>query len=296
MSGRIIIVGAPKCGTTSLFDWLSSHPAVCPSRSKEARFFIDEDYPLEKASPNLADDGLDAYHEVFSHCPQGAVLLEASPDYMYQLTALEHIPSLEPPPLVVFSLRRPSRRIYSLFVSAKHHARVFEPSRTFRMFIDELMDDRSRFGHGVLDEAVEHSRYIKYLERWSDRLPRARLVVLVMEQMVADPTAALRQIAAKAELDGTFLDGFEARASNETREAISERLDEKVRSRVALVGRLPAPVSRAARGIYRRFGTRPASDSITEEDREAMEELDRWFVEDNRRLAEAFGLDLSAWG
>ncbi|MGV0579278.1 sulfotransferase [Mycolicibacterium elephantis] len=37
----LIIIGAAKCGTTSLFDYLSEHPAICPSNPKENGFFSE---------------------------------------------------------------------------------------------------------------------------------------------------------------------------------------------------------------------------------------------------------------
>jgi cytidylate kinase len=35
----VSIVGAPRCGTTSLSRWLAEHPDVCFSEPKETHFF-----------------------------------------------------------------------------------------------------------------------------------------------------------------------------------------------------------------------------------------------------------------
>lgn len=37
----LIIIGSAKCGTTSLFDYLSEHPSICPSVPKENGFFAE---------------------------------------------------------------------------------------------------------------------------------------------------------------------------------------------------------------------------------------------------------------
>ncbi|MCH9733341.1 MAG: sulfotransferase domain-containing protein [Actinomycetia bacterium] len=37
----LIIIGSAKCGTTSLFDYLSQHPAVCASAVKEPEYFTE---------------------------------------------------------------------------------------------------------------------------------------------------------------------------------------------------------------------------------------------------------------
>jgi hypothetical protein len=39
---NLIIIGAPKCGTTSLHHYLSLHPQISMSREKELNFFIAE--------------------------------------------------------------------------------------------------------------------------------------------------------------------------------------------------------------------------------------------------------------
>jgi hypothetical protein len=46
----LIILGAMKCGTTSLFSCLSEHPEICPSVVKEPEFFsgtLNEKYPVK---------------------------------------------------------------------------------------------------------------------------------------------------------------------------------------------------------------------------------------------------------
>ena len=37
-----LIIGAMKCGTTSLFHYLAEHPQVSPSSDKEPFFFCDD--------------------------------------------------------------------------------------------------------------------------------------------------------------------------------------------------------------------------------------------------------------
>ena len=51
----IFIAGAPKCGTSSLFNWFSTHPEICSSKNKEPFYFIDEKSPLknQRALPNI---------------------------------------------------------------------------------------------------------------------------------------------------------------------------------------------------------------------------------------------------
>lgn len=108
----LIIVGQPKAGTTSLFDWMAQHPDVCPSNVKETRFFIDADYPLPRS--NGYDGGnLELYKKNFDDLDR-SVLLEATPDYLFCDLPLD-IASLLPNARMVAILRDPVERITSAY-------------------------------------------------------------------------------------------------------------------------------------------------------------------------------------
>jgi hypothetical protein len=47
-----LIIGAAKCGTTSLFSYLQSHPQICGSRVKEPKFIVHD--PTWKTGPSQA--------------------------------------------------------------------------------------------------------------------------------------------------------------------------------------------------------------------------------------------------
>lgn len=69
----IFIIGSPKCGTTSLFHYLSQHPEVCPASRKEPFFFSDLDRFPEK---------VDAYLDLWDwESSEHRVALEASTMY-----------------------------------------------------------------------------------------------------------------------------------------------------------------------------------------------------------------------
>lgn len=69
----IIIIGAMKSGTTTLFDILADHPAIAPAWDKEPGFF---------AFPEVWDKGFEWFDTLFDFDPnQHQYRLEASTDY-----------------------------------------------------------------------------------------------------------------------------------------------------------------------------------------------------------------------
>ena len=110
---NIILAGAPKCGTTSVFDYLNGHPEICASSVKETYYLMDEDYSLA-GEYNIHEHGLKGYEHYFSHCRSaaGKLRLEATPDYLYQMTPLKEIPKWPETPKLFFGLRKPEDRVY----------------------------------------------------------------------------------------------------------------------------------------------------------------------------------------
>src|SRR5579864_1872053 len=70
----VIIIGAMKCGTSSLFNYLASHPAICKCVTKEPEFFSAHQLHRRK--------GVAAYEHLWSFDPDVHLYaLEASTGY-----------------------------------------------------------------------------------------------------------------------------------------------------------------------------------------------------------------------
>jgi hypothetical protein len=83
------IIGAPKCGTTTLYDWLGQHPEV-NAPHKEPCFFSQDIFPtasLPTHIPSLHD-----YAEIFDFkTPTQHISGEATPKYLYSDMALNEL-------------------------------------------------------------------------------------------------------------------------------------------------------------------------------------------------------------
>ena len=91
---NLIVAGAPKCGTSFLFQWIADHPEAEGARIKEICSFNDPSSHVFNSERNFALTGLAGYENYFPvKKPHAKVRLEATPTYMYQQTALAHPPS-----------------------------------------------------------------------------------------------------------------------------------------------------------------------------------------------------------
>lgn len=108
---NFFIVGAAKCGTTSLHDYLDQHPEIFLPAHKEPLYFArDLDVPAEWC---VRDDR--RYVELFAKADPAAKRLgEASVWYLFSKTAASEIHAFDPNARIIIMLRDPIDAMYSL--------------------------------------------------------------------------------------------------------------------------------------------------------------------------------------
>jgi hypothetical protein len=299
---NLVIAGAPKCGTSSLYRWLADHPQACGSRVKETFYLMDEGHPLLRAGSNFHARGLAGYEEFFSDCDAGArVVFEATTHYIYQRTALEALSKLSPQPHIVFVLRKPSERVYSSFRYSQNNLANVRRDLTFARFVELSKEDeggaalREAAGASayVLRNDVRYSRYVEHIRPWVESFGRGRVHVLLFEGLKSDPRAFMKGFAARVRIDPSFYDAYDFPLKNETFGVRYRSLHRGVRRLNELV---PAGgLKGALKKVYVKAQSGGQENGKSPEDARALEELEREFRPFNRRLAEEFSLDLSAW-
>ena len=99
---NFFIVGAPKCGTTSLSEYLREHPQIFVSEPKEPFFFCTDMPGLCKVESEAA------YLDLFqSACSQHLAVGEASAVYMYSSVAGERLHEFDKDARIIAMLRNP---------------------------------------------------------------------------------------------------------------------------------------------------------------------------------------------
>jgi hypothetical protein len=184
-----IIAGVQKGGTTFLYQEMLRHPEVKGSLTKEVHFF-DENF----------DKGIDWYSGMFprSRSGQKVLLGEASPEYIFHPAAVRRIADTLADTLLIVILRDPVQRALSQY---KHERRLgFEFCSTFEEALAledaRVGDEFEMLRNGSMSRsyAVGHFAYTRrglyadQLKRATKVIGRERLLVLVSEDMFADPS------------------------------------------------------------------------------------------------------------
>lgn len=288
---NLFLAGVPKAGTSSLFTWLADHPQAVGSHEKETCFFADPESHVFRPDFN-AKHGIERYARAFPQATEETrVTLEATPSYIYSRTALDLIPDLPSKPRCLFVLREPAVQIRSLYDYFRDNWSYVPSGMSFAAFLDAVRSGSHAFGGNELAaKAIEHADYLPYLENWRARLGAERMMVATFDRLQADPRGLTQQVALWCGLDPAFYDRYGFEAENESYTPRSRGLQ---RLNIALRGRLPkGRLYDLARRAYRLLNTRVPDRS---NDDARLAALRAEFAPANRRLAEAFDLDLSRW-
>ena len=187
---NFFIIGAPKCGTSSLAAWLGAHPEACMSRPKEPHFF----YPREKSEyPSVRD-----YEACFAHAGPGETAIgEASTNTMYSSEAIGRILDYAPEAKFILCLRNPVEMALSL-----HNHIVNSEQQPIKDFVEAWTSDATIYPR-FQDGSFESRRYYRemcalgsHLERLRALLPDDRLITVLLEDIAGDEAAELGKIAA----------------------------------------------------------------------------------------------------
>ncbi len=277
---NLVMVGLGKAGTTSLFYYLSQHPAICAADVKEIQYFR----PITDGYEGLTSPEEYAAH--FSHCSTEGYRLEASPQYFHGgERIIAAMKGLLPEPKVIVTLRNPIDRMWSTYRSAK--VRHFLPGDlTFEAYV-ERCEQVFRSDEPVTTDnrpfrTLAGGFYAPHVKVWLDAFgDDARIVFF--ERLAADSAAVVKDVCGWLDVDPACVDGFDLSTQNETRAArsflvhrvaVAANSERFLRSR----RRLKAPLRR----FYYALNGRRASERMSPATRRHLEEI---FAPGNEALA-----------
>ena len=169
-----MIIGAMKCGTTTLADLLTRHPSVCFCSNKEPDFFSkDSDW-----RNNLAQ-----YHSLYKDSSK--CWIEASTSYTFyphfSKNIWEDLYEYNPALKLIYLYREPVARCIS------HYMHVFE-----RGYIDHTLEEAIK---GV-PLIVNNSRYAMQITPFIQKFGRENVLLMDLKELAEDRKSALSRIAA----------------------------------------------------------------------------------------------------
>ena len=269
ISNFALIIGSMKCGTTSLFYYLSQHPQISVCTTKEPNFFANEQNWL---------NGFDYYQNLWNWNPEKhKIALEASTHYT-QIprlpNAAERIAQIKADFKFIYIMRNPIERIESHYTHGKQ-------SRW-----SEVKHDIHK--HGIHQDLIDISRYARQLDEYYKRFPSAKILLLDFEDLKQTPLKLMKEVVRFLELDSSF----EFQELSKVYNSTSQRLIYPFWSPVIkpIAKYFPTKPKDTIRNIIcKKVGT---NIKLSLEQKEyILHELH----EDFQKLSEEYGFDISRW-
>jgi hypothetical protein len=241
---NFFIVGAPKCGTTALSEYLRSHSQIFMCTPKEPHYFA-LDFPRYR---HVAD--WSSYQSLFSGASRtDAAIGEASVFYLYSNTAAEGIKKVCPAAKLLVLLRNPVDLAVSMhaqsFLSGVEDARCFE---TAWGLCEQRRNGRSMPCHYLDAKVLFYDRlpFLGFqLQRLLSLFPREQVCWWFYDDFSADPA---RVYSEALEFLGVSDDGrHEFPRVNGRKRPRSQWL-------VGFTQHTPAPLLRSAMHVKTRLG------------------------------------------
>ena len=206
----LCIGGSTKCGTTTLFDLLNQLDEIDGAVRKETRYFMSEGYPLNRSY--FYEEGSKDYSNFFKGKNTSSVLLDGTPDYMYNEEALLRIRKEFESSYFVIVVRNPIDRFLSWFNFAKQIGQLNK---------DTLLEEFIEAQLPVVDISKPQIKNVLAQGRYSDFISRVEdifnndVLVISFDELKSNPKSVIAKIG---DLIGESLDveKINYRVSNKT--------------------------------------------------------------------------------
>ena len=202
------IAGYPKAGTTSLYDYLGSHPDVFLPGIKEPHYFT-EDYPGAREVTTE-----DRYRALYRDAEPHQLLGDASASVIHSDVAIDWILTRFPQAKFIVLVRDPVTAVRSFHGELLHNLNEGVPDfeRAWR-----LQAARAEGRH--IPGTCREPRFLQYREIFDyrkqlpvffNRVPETQRLLLVFEEFFANPRAGYRQVLAFLGLEDDGRRDFDA--------------------------------------------------------------------------------------
>lgn len=194
---NLLIVGAMRAGTSSLYKYLSMHPNAHRSVRKEVEYFSQHYHRTQ--------------HWYRAHWPVFPILsrdnhvyFEASPNYLFHPLAAKRAKQLVPEAKVIVLLRDPVERAFSHY---RHMERLgyeclpfadaveAEAERTAEDWTASRANPETPLSKAVLRYSyLRRGHYVRYLKEWIDHFGHDRVHVINFDTFYDDPATRYSEV------------------------------------------------------------------------------------------------------
>ncbi len=191
---NFFIVGTPKAGTSSLYEYLKQIPGIYMSPNKEPNYFS-----ITLVSANGRDykpiRDKKEYLSLFSKVKNEKIIGEATQSYLLDPEAPKLIHEVSPNARILISLRDPVERIFSLCLMLIRQGRL---KISFHDAIHQALN-QDIISDGIIkklirDHALGGGKYTESVKRYQDIFGIDQVKIIFFEEWTKEPKKTVEEI------------------------------------------------------------------------------------------------------
>lgn len=249
-----VIIGSMRSGTTSLYQYLKSHPDVIGSSVKEPSFFSWD-----------SRMGIKKYMSLFPLKEEATdkLVFEASATYLHHRKAARRLNAAIPSIKIIVNLRDPIARAvshYNYYANPESPFGLENPEQIeTRDITQAFTDDLQGHEHRWNKKYCRFSLYGEQLEPYYELFGSQNILTLELQQMEKDPGSLMGRVSRFLGIDDSWFSAHQS-AANKTESDVSLSADNKMQFDVHNAQEydidLPQELREALVGLYRDDVTR----------------------------------------
>lgn len=276
------VVGAPKCGTTSLYFYLKEHDEIYLPEQKELHYFSLPEVDDTFYPNNNIIRSEQQYRGLYKDVAGKKICGDISPSYLYHQKSAGRIKDFSDDAKIIIILRDPVKRAISHYMMDRNKG-----------FVDvELME--------ILEQPKNYSAYHKeyvgmglysaqvdvYKKLFSDE----QISILFFEEFFEDVNASMQDLHGFLSVKPRRLTNKEGRNVYGKPRINYHKIKRRLPGTSKVVALLPSPVKTYIKNV---LTDRNAEKPLFDEEKEYL--YHNHYKQDIRRLERIVGKDLSVW-
>lgn len=205
------LVGAPKCGTTSIYDYFDAHPHLYVPPVKEPNYFANDIDPsgfrseyrssLTNENVYFSSEKLEVvhqlfvqneeyYHRLYKKNKSNALAGDCSPTYLHSSSAAKAIKEFNVNAKILVALRNPVDRLHS------HYNMAVQMGLEAQPFLEALRADmqKKQKGVGVSEMYFEGGLYADSITRFLKLFGEEQVAFVFLEDWVKNSQEVQQKI------------------------------------------------------------------------------------------------------
>ncbi|MEM6403966.1 MAG: sulfotransferase domain-containing protein [Cyanobacteria bacterium P01_D01_bin.116] len=193
---NFLIIGQVKCGTSSLYGYLTQHPQILPAIRKEIQFWHIE---------STFNHGLDWYLSQFPAISSEPNLItgEATPLYINSQPAAERVFQTFPNIKLIVLLRNPIDQVISnYYMRVRGHVENISLEKAIALALKGTPQASNSDLSEIYDRRyLRKGRYIEVISQWMNLFPKNQFLIVKSEDFFTETATTLNQVCQFLEVE-----------------------------------------------------------------------------------------------